>query len=337
MAVVLLWLYLIWRPAQPSAAAGPVPHLNHVFVIVMENHSLDALKPSEAPYIRHLIEKSGYDSSYYGVTHVSLPNYAALLGGQTFGTHSDNPNQIFGGPTLVSQLDHHHISWEAVMQSLPYAGYSGSWYPEKPGTNPVLMPKNALYAKKHNPFLLFRSMTALDKNRVVPMTVLNSELKAGRVPRFVWITPNLCDDMHGQPKGSDACPYGHPRQLVQDGNRFLAELVPQITHSPAFTGHSVIFITWDESQMPSSIYSLSQWKEWLMAGPGSPRDFGVPIGGGSVPIIAVIPGPTQPPHIAEWADHFSLLKTIEAGFGLPYLGQARNSSVKPLSALVHPR
>lgn len=327
-----LYAYLVIRPgytAAPSSQA--VPRLNHVFVIVMENHSLDALSPAEAPYVHQLIAHYGYDSADYGVTHVSLPNYVALLSGSTHGTHSDNPDQKFFGPTLVSQLDAHHISWQGVMQSLPFAGYRGNWYPEPAGKNPVLMPKNTLYAKKHDPFLLFPQIAAADRNHVVPLHTLTRELAQNQVPRFVWITPNLCDDMHGQPVGSRACPSNHPAQLVRMGSQFLAHLVPEIMHSPAWTGHSVIFITWDEAQMPHSLLNLRQWKNWLLAGPGAPRILGIPVGGGSVPLIVIAHGVSHPPHTALWADHYNLLKTIEAGLGLGYLGHAASSQVTPLT------
>ena len=338
LALIALYGYLTVRPAEPvPKTLTAVPPLNHVFVIMMENHSLDALSSRNAPYIHQLIRTSGYDFRYYGVTHVSLPNYVALLSGSTHGTFSDNPDQTFSGPTLVSQLDAHHISWQGVMQSLPHVGYTGNWYPEKPGTNPVLMPKNALYAKKHDPFMLFPAIAQHDVQHIVPLTTLTSELKSGQVPRFVWITPNLCSDMHGQPAGSADCPSGDPQKLVRLGNRFLASLIPEIKRSPAFTGHSVIFVTWDEAQMPAHAWSLAQWKQWLEAGPAAPREFGIPVGGGSVPLITIIPGTKEPPHIALWADHYNLLKTIESGFGLSYIGHAESRSVVPLGSLVKPR
>lgn len=336
--LLALWIYLLWRPGEPQAeGGGPIPRLNHVIVIMMENHSLQTISANEAPYIHRLIATSGYDSTYFGVTHVSLPNYVAVLSGSTFGTYSDNPTQTFSGPTLATQLNRRHISWQAVMQSLPYPGYRGNWYPEPAGTNPVLMPKNALYAKKHDPFMLFGSIAASSSQSVVPLRTFRRELHTGQVPRFVWITPNLCADMHGQPQGSRNCPAGSTGALIRDGNNFLAHLVPAITHSSIFRGHSVIFITWDEAAMPANIINVAGWKQWLLAGPEAPRLLGVPIGGGSVPLIVVIPGAKAPPHIREWADHYSILKTIEAGFGLPYLGAAKSPSVPTLGTLLRPR
>jgi hypothetical protein len=336
---VVLGVYLAWPTHPPDAAVpGRMPRLSHVFLIVMENHAPNTLTSSTTPYIRRLIARAGYDSSYFGVTHVSLPNYVALLSGRTDGTHSDNPNQAFTGPPLVSELNRHHISWQAAMQSLPYAGYRGNWYPEPPGKNPVRMPINALYAKKHDPFMLFPAIRQHDASHIVPLHTLVKELATGKqVPRFVWITPNLCNDMHGQPPGSRECPSNRPYLAVRDGNRFLRWMVPLITHSSAFHGPSVLFITWDEANTPHAIWQLPQWKQWLSWGPEAPRILGIPVGGGPVPLIALIPGTRQPPHIRVWADHYNLLKTIEAGFRLPYLSHARSPSVTVLTPLVEPR
>ncbi|NMP21784.1 alkaline phosphatase family protein [Sulfobacillus harzensis] len=337
IVALAFYAFLFIRPGQtvPKETA-PVPHFSHVFVIMMENHSLDAMSPKEAPYIHQLVARYGYDSNYYGVTHVSLPNYVALLSGSTHHTHSDNPDQTFSGPTLVSEMDQHHISWQAVMESLPAAGYTGNWYPEAPGTNPVLMPKNALYGKKHNPFMLFPSLAEPDKTQVVPLRTLNQELTRGQVPDFVWITPNLCNDMHGQPIGSAACPSNQPQKLVAMGDQFLSKMVPEIMHSPAWTGHSVIFITWDEAQMPTKTVNLATWKRWLSAGPGAPRILGIPVGGGSVPLIVIANGVSKPRHLNIWADHYNLLKTIESGFGLPYIGHAASAQVAPLTPFLIP-
>lgn len=334
-AAAILYAFLAVRPSAPiPKSTAFVPRLSHVFVIVMENHSLDAMSAKEAPYIHQLVSRYGYDSHYFGVTHVSLPNYVALLSGRTYHTHSDNPNQTFRGQTLASQMDSAHISWQAVMQSLPRPGYTGNWYPEPVGKNPVLMPKNALYAKKHDPFMLFPSIFPVDRTHVVPLHTLSHELKSRQVPKFVWITPNLCNDMHGQPVGSTACPSNHPTQLVAMGNDFLARMVPEIMHSPAWTPHSVIFITWDEAQIPAHTLNLAAWKRWLGAGPSAPRTLGIPVGGGSVPFIAIAEGVTTPRRLSIWADHYNLLKTIEAGFRLPYLGHAASPRVTSLSAFL---
>lgn len=325
-------IYLAQNPAPPTTPAGPpIQPFTHVFVIMMENHSAGALPASEAPFIHHLMASAGYDPAYHGVTHVSLPNYVAAISGRTFGTHSDNPDQTFYGPTLASQMDARHIDWQAAMESLPYPGYNGNWYPEPPGSNPVLPPVHALYAKKHNPFALFPALMKRDKNHVVPLQTLAAELKTGHVPAFVWITPNLCHDMHGQPNlPGAACPANQSARLVRLGDQFLQHWVGTITHSSAWRGNSAIFIVWDEMDGPSSYWNPVALKTWLTPGPDAPSILGIPVGGGSVPLLVVAREMPHPVIYSLWADHYNLLKTIEAGFHLPYLGHAASSNVSLL-------
>lgn len=39
---------------------------------------------------------------------------------------------------------------------------------------------------------------------VVPFSELPVTLQSGKVPNFVWISPNVINDMHGQPPGPGA-------------------------------------------------------------------------------------------------------------------------------------
>ena len=80
------------------AAEGPVPtgvpHLDHLFVIMMENHTfLQVVGNPTMPYINRLIDqkKVSLARSYFAVGHPSLTNYLEIVGGSNFGVRSDNP------------------------------------------------------------------------------------------------------------------------------------------------------------------------------------------------------------------------------------------------------
>src|SRR5579862_4680429 len=78
------------------ANEGPVPtgmpRLNHVFVIMMENHSYQQIAGNETmPYINSLINgKASVAMNYFAVGHPSLTNYLEIVGGSNFGVRSDN-------------------------------------------------------------------------------------------------------------------------------------------------------------------------------------------------------------------------------------------------------
>jgi hypothetical protein len=66
-----------------------------------------------------------------------------------------------------------------------------------------------LYAKKHNPFVLFDDIidNPARMAHIRDYSRLASDLDGRHAPRFVWITPNQCHDMHG---GVDSAVAGHP-------------------------------------------------------------------------------------------------------------------------------
>ena len=137
---------------------------------------------------------------------------------------------------------------------MPSVGYKGNWYPDNlpQGTSPATTPPNALYALKHNPFTL---MTDIANNpqreqNVVPFSQLQKDLNDNKVPNFSFITPNVINDMHGQPPGTGATvTYNDPKQLFQAGDNFVKNTVQEIMSSKSWkTSKSVIYITWDIEQ-----------------------------------------------------------------------------------------
>src|SRR4029077_9143282 len=142
--------------AIPAAASGPpagntpsatenFPHLDHVFVIMMENTAYnDLLDPANAntPFIRNLASTYGLDTNYFGVTHVSLPNYLAATSGSNWGSNSDDVAQapLLDHTNIVDQFEQAGISWKAYMENIPGPGDTIAQTPDH------------LYVRKHDPF-----------------------------------------------------------------------------------------------------------------------------------------------------------------------------------------
>ncbi|MGH9418713.1 MAG: alkaline phosphatase family protein, partial [Thermoanaerobaculia bacterium] len=100
---------------------------------------------------------------------------------------------------------------------------------------------------------------------------------------FELIVPNTFNDMHSAP--------------VATGDAFLKDFVPLITGSPAFAD-SLLVITWDEGN-------------WGIGG------------GGHVATLVISPLLAHPGMQSTVAhDHYSLLRTIEDGLGLPCLANS---------------
>jgi len=77
------------------AAEGPVPagipHLDHVFVIMMENHGYTQIIGNpNAPFTNYYARTANLATNYFAVAHPSLNNYLEIVGGSNFGVQSDN-------------------------------------------------------------------------------------------------------------------------------------------------------------------------------------------------------------------------------------------------------
>jgi hypothetical protein len=196
-----------------------------VAVIVMENQSPgDVL---DLPYLRSLTQRGAVLNNYRAVAHPSLPNYLALTSGSTWGLRDDDYHTLPNGPDLGQELSTAHIPWRAYMESM---------------TNGC-MDSPSPYAVKHNPFAYYGGSCP---PKVVPFGNLGHDLSGPSAPRFVWITPNLCNDDH------DCDPAV--------GDRWLSTVVPAIVAAPGFAEHGLLAIVWDEGahgadQAPAVILS----------------------------------------------------------------------------------
>jgi hypothetical protein len=219
-----------WRaaPAAHGAPGGP-----HVFVIVLENQNWASIVGSpSAPYInRTLLPQTSYATQYYNPPgiHPSLPNYLWLLGGQCYSYCGTNnpPTQPLTAPHLTAQLDQAGLSWGAYEESA------------SPGVCPTA--DSYAYAVRHDPFIYFADVTrstAYCTAHVKPYTALGADLARGTVPRYVFITPNVCDDGHTR-----CAPLNDP---LKQADNWLAHQLPHLVASAAYQQGGAVFITWDE-------------------------------------------------------------------------------------------
>src|SRR5437899_5214210 len=123
-AVVILALMALMAPQAISAHANSsgsrleLKDYEHVFVIMMENTSYTSLiGNSNAPWINFAAQTYGLATNYTGVAHPSQPNYIAATSGSTNGV-TDDSDVTIDVPNIVDQLEAHHKTWKAYMQSL---------------------------------------------------------------------------------------------------------------------------------------------------------------------------------------------------------------------------
>ena len=201
-----------------QAAPRPVPQLDHAIVVVLENKERDkVLGNPAAPAFNAFAANGAVLAGYRGVTHPSLPNYLALVSGSTHGIASDCTSCTVRGRSLADTLEAKRRTWKTYAEGLPRPGWTG--------------PFKGRYAKRHVPFLYFR--TVLSKparlRRVVPLSQLSRDLAAKRLPDFALVVPDLCHDMHD-------CP-------VATGDAWLKRFLPRLLRLP----NTAVFVVFDES------------------------------------------------------------------------------------------
>ena len=164
-----------------TPVTSTIPSFDHIFVIVMENHSSsEIVGAADAPYINELVATYGLAANYTAVAHPSLPNYLALTGGDTFGVTTDCTDCFQDAPNLAAdRLTPAGKTWRAYLESMPSAAYVGDAYP---------------YMQKHNPFVYYDDIRTVPAEfaNVVPYTQLATDLAApDTTPDFGWITPSM--------------------------------------------------------------------------------------------------------------------------------------------------
>jgi hypothetical protein len=313
-------------PAGAATAASSRSELKsyqHVWEIMMENTGFDALIGNpNAPWINQAAATYGLAADAFGVTHPSQPNYIAATSGSTNGVADDNDTTI-NVPNIVDQLESHGKTWKAYMQSLSLCA-----------TKLDHACGNQLYERKHNPFVSYQDVQSSPARmaNVVDLSQLTADLNSNHVPDYSWISPDQCNDMHGRAATpADPCDFSQVQSLISAGDTFLKNTVGQIMASRAWTGNSVIFITWDESDFTGS----------------GPFGFGdtsgccdSPAGDGGGHVVTLVISHSD--HSARASsvayNHYSILSTIEGGWKLGCLAfTCDTANVPAMADLVGPQ
>jgi len=391
------------RGGEGGVPAG-IPHLDHVFIIMMENHAYGQIagNPS-SPFMNQYMKQANLATQYFAVAHPSLTNYLEVVGGSNFGILNDNspdwhnpgctPNivsattsfdvaaspdvcpiagvgtdaatpvfdtsnetsppainsvtEIDGiksiqaapgtvGKTIADQLSERGLTWKSYQESLPPTGADKVNNSDGFFSNVNLISASLpaeqqtlinLYAVKHNPFVYFKSnQEGLLPGNSLANTVgfdgLLNDLASGQVPAYSFIVPNQCNDQHGRGNAGPACDFdpsttgtqvGLNPALIFAGDRTIQTLVGAIHSSPAWSwGHNAIVVLWDENDY-SATPNVNQVVLTVET------NYGV-----------------SGTESGNFYSHFSLLKSIESGFGLPCLNHACDDAVLTMNDLFAP-
>jgi phospholipase C len=198
------------------------------------------------------------------------------------------------------------------------------------------------YAVKHNPFAYFQSVQQGDPRNntlrnVVGFDGLNglfADLATGDVPNFSFIAPNQCNDQHGRGNGDAFCAFdfgiddgltagtqaGLNPGLMQQGDVTIQRIVEAIQASQVWReGHNAIIIVWDENDYSGTLNAQN--------GAFPPQNQNK-----VVLTVETNYGP-QGVQSGTFYDSFSVLRSLEAGFGLHCLNHACDPGVNVMTDL----
>ena len=240
------------------------------------------------------------------------------------------------GKTIADQLWEHGMTWKSYQESLPPTGAdkvnnSDGFFSD---VNPITgsLPAETqslidLYAVKHNPFVYFKSVQEGGSNgnglsNSVGFQQLYADLASGQIPSYSFIVPNQCNDQHGRGNAGPQCDFditdngtlvGLNPALMNLGDVTIQTLIQAIHGSPAWgRGHNAIVVTWDEND-----YSATPNVNKVLL--TVETNYGAGASQSSV-----------------FYTHFSLLRTLEGGFGLPCLNHACDANTAAMTDLFAP-
>ena len=293
-------------PAATNADAKP--QVKRVFVYVMENTSYDDVVGSkDAPYLNSLIKRFALATDYVGTGHASLGNYIAMTSGRPPNPATMADCLVYGTSlciqdvdNIADQLERTGRTWKGYMDSMPRpCMHTDENTPERSQVG---------YSPRHNPFVYYRSIVD-DQQRcdahVVPLTQLWKDQKFGRVPHYSFVTPDTCHDGHDS---GDHCEMGGG---VKEADWFARRTIPRILADASWKDGGLLFITFDEGGIPD---------DDLPRPNGQLVDFG-----GHIYTLLASPLVKPGAKLTAQYDHFSMLRTVEDVFCLPYLGGAKHA------------
>ncbi len=271
-----------------------------IFVIPFENKANSQIygNTTDAPYINSLLASTAAHATAFGDSLPSLPSephYIVMEAGTntftdaTFSGDSDPSasNSTASKDHLVSQLNTALIDWRSYQE-----GISSNTCPIK---------SSGHYAPKHNPMVFFQDIAGSPPSATSAACASHHKSYAdfagdlaNGLTGYIFITPDLCHDMHG---AIDCPSFILDGPNIKAGDTWLSTELPRIIAYTQAHDDAVIFLTWDEGDSSNLIPFLA---------------IGNYVKGGHASSVAY--------------SHASLLKSIEQLLGVPVLASVASAN-----------
>jgi phosphatidylinositol-3-phosphatase len=256
---------------------------------------------SDAPYINQLIAEYAHAMAFTDPLPDAIPSEPHYVWMEA-GTNA------FSDTTFTSDADpdggNSTASTAHLVTQMMAASPAVSWLSFQEGLNSSTgacpISSSGFYAAKHDPFVFFQDIVGrapsasasvcVAHHRAYTTSSFAAALSQGTVAQYNFITPNLCNDMHG----GSGCPSS---DVIGAGDSWLASNLPPIIQF-ANANDGVIFLVWDEPEG------------------GSPL----------IPFLAIGPRIKTGYASSITVTHSALVKSVEKIFGLPLLPAVAGSN-----------
>jgi len=238
-------------PAEAAVdTAAPPSVIKVVFVIAMENQDARDIygNTTSAPYINNVLLPTYAHSTNFTdelpPAIPSEPHYVWMEAGTN--QFSDHTFTGDGDATAVnSTASKLHLATQIRKAGLTWMAYQEG-INATTGACPIS--SSGHYAAKHDPFVFFQDVSGSPPSKTTKgcaarhkdTSALAADLANHAVASYNFITPNLCNDMHGD----TGCADGN---YIRAGDKWLQANLPAIIDY-ANANAGAIFITWDESE-----------------------------------------------------------------------------------------
>ena len=283
-------------------------YFDHLVFIILENAGMSNVCGSgnnpppcngpDNPYMSSLANNFTLARQYVDLQGTSQPNYIGIMAATLNGCTSSCGPGTLNEVNLVDRFDAAGLAWKGYMENqTPVAGCDNN--------------DHGFYEIAHNPFLAFHDIDTNSTrcNRIVLANPANNstctgtdcalikDLNSGSAPNFLWVTPNDCNNAHGNSACSNGCISSYTSPCEKAADNYLKGLVPSILNSNTFKNtRSALFITFDEG---SGFCPFN--------------------GSGEDCMYTVWAGPVAKTNFSSSTldNHYSFTKTIETNWNLP--------------------
>jgi hypothetical protein len=307
-----------------------LPAVGHVWLVMLPEQSYNSLfgTGSGATYLNGTLRTQGVLlSRFHGVSHGGLTGAIATISGQGptpelqagCGTYADvapgavdtatgqakGAGCVFGAKvsTLASQLKANNLTWRAYIagQGAPGDAAASCRHPVLGAADPTAASAPDGYRTTRNPFMYFHGIVddpacATDD---VGLDQLGADLDAASIPTVSYIAP----------------PVSGPENAVADSDAWLQQWIPRIRATDAYKKDGLVVILPEAGAAEDTTGCCD-----ALDLPNVEDD---KKGGGRSGALLLSPFADHGRADTTPADHFSVLRTIEDLFNLPYLGFAK--------------